>query len=629
MSGVLTGIRRLDRFRKFAWSRHFSAPAALTLAGSVVQNFEESKVRSRSAATVAGSVTASASLQFIANLSLTHFASTFKPQAPNEGREIVKKEIRKLMATGRYENLLLALVNWTAPGASIAWTEIISHAELSHILGQIVHYQIGLITKAGTARLIDTNAVSTKTKLTQSHEIREQLRMVYSNLLFDQETKTHHVYETSRRSALGATGLDLSSQDYENLITLELNNAKLDLASKWFQRLEQQYPDGAHYRHMTYRLWLLKFEVYGGASPALWKVDPSELYEKLINPRKSQLKSERLWLDVFNDFIKHQQVMLGNTQLVFDKHFTTVMLFSVAYSRNVGQLSKLIELNWGITPQGKMLSKFKKLAKDDPLFPDIDVLKAVVTSLLFNRQFVPSMAYMNAFQEHYGIELSKSKHFWDQIFRWSEVTTRFSEYRALQHFIRETATTLKSSGDSLSITLEEAQKSPDFDYEGYLKFVGDLRNQRSKLILELWKCYGECQPGYSPRVFRTYLSLLVEEPTEEKCYEFLTILALQKQLHSISPDSFNRTLPKELLCTVNQLYTKCMKTLVELKGTNGNLGQIGPIISRWSLDDSMRNYLDNWSHAQQERYLEIANEKRNSAKEEEEDEDEEFLGLMS
>lgn len=620
MTGVLAKMCRADLTRIAArrgLCRGLAASTAVFPASQAVFGEETTKTRKHQPETIN-------SLQaFLAGLSLTHFASTHNPGITND-KLAAKSKIDQLSAAGKYDLLLQTLVGWTSQGSTVAWSDVLTRAELSHVLGLLVDHQIGLITKAAASQVVDQGAVGTRERFARANDARKQIRTLYGNML----GLHNHIYHKSNRSTLGNTALDLNAQDYENLIRLELSNSKLDLASKWFQRFEQQFPNGTHYRHMTYSLWLLKFEVYAGASPYLWKVEASELYEKSLNPRRSLLRSERLWLELFNDFVKHQHVMLGNQHFIFDKQFSTVLLYSVAYSRNVAQVEKLVELNWGIDKNGKMVRGFNKLARDDPLYPDIDTLRAVLVSMLYNKQFVPSMIYMNAFQEYYGLDLSKSKYFWEQLFRWSEQTTRFSELRALQHFVKETATTLVPTGDDLKVTLEEAQRSPDFDYEGYLQFVGDLKKQRFRLISELWKCYKESDPGFSPRVHRTYLSLLLEDPVELECFDFLSELSLQHHRHSLSAGAFNSSLPKDKLSTISHLYEGCMQALIDLKGTTGDLGQIAPLIDKWAMNNRMKMDLHNWALEKREHYLEVVNEKKNSMQEQSE-EDEEFLGLMS
>lgn len=612
------GILRPANLRSFS-----SAAAAVTTAPLV-----HDRAPVHPTPTIGSTLGASRSAAFIGGLSQTHFASFHKPQTSDAA--LVKQELTALLRAKRYEVLLKILVKWTSRRRGAEWQHTLTHLELSHVLATLVLYQVGLLTQAGTAKLLESGSMHTSSRLAHAHSVRDKIRTVYGNLVFGEGTSSH-VYARENRGRL-VSAVELSARDYENLITLEVNNGKLDLASKWFQRFEQQHPDGTHHRHMTHRMWLLRFQVYGGALPALWKVEASDLYEVELNPRHSRLRAEQGWLDIFNDFISHQALLLGNLHYVFERSVLSAMLYSIAYSKNVDQLTKIIELNWGISARGTLLPRFTKPQVGDPLYPDLDVLKTIVVSMIFNKEYVRSMAYMNGFQDHYGINLghASAKHFWDHLFRWCEIQTRFSEYRALQHFIQKTATTLLKPTDAteVEITLQEAQKSADFDYEGYLKFVGDLRNQRTMLIGELWKGYHECQPGFSVRVYRTYLTLLSEHFDEKQCYDYLAALALQHHLHHVSPESFNRSMVESRLAKISQLFEKGMKLLINSKGSNGDLGQIATIIDKWALDEHMHRKLSGWAAGQQERFLQDVHERRISMEQSEEDDDG-FLGLMS
>lgn len=599
-----------------------SSSAAQTVPVSISHTYEEPKVKTSTKHKKWASPAATNSQVFLNGLALTHFASTYTPQ-PTEA-DLVKREITTLIHNKSFDNLARVLAKWTSNTADATWQSVLSHSELSYVLGAIVEHQIGLITKAATSMLMHKNSVHTLSGMAHARELREKVRTIYGNLLYGD---SQHLYSHSRRN-LSTTKFQLNSKDYENLISLEVNNGKLDLASKWFQRLEQHYPDGQHNQHMTQNLWLLKFKVYGGGLLSLWKVEPTELYEVEVNPRQSRLKSERSWLELFNDYVTHQQLLLSSGKVVFDVNLLKVMFLSMAYSKNVGQLTKLVEQNWGIAKNGSFSSKFQKPVVGDPLYPDLETLRTIVVSMIYNKEYISSMAYLNAFQEHYDINLSESKHFWDQLFRWSELTTRFSQLRALQYFIKETATTVPQPADESDFAeaLSEAQKSADFDYEGYLKFVADLTNQRSRLLHELWKCYQESSPGFSVRVYQTYLNLAEESPLDEQTYVLLSALRKEHHKHSGSPESFNRAATTDKVSKIRALYTKSMKNFINKKGTTGKLGQIKPLIRKWSLDESMRERLDQWAETQQARYLEV----QNSQTIEQMDEDEEgFLGIMS
>lgn len=622
---MLTSASVFSRPRKWPlllFARAVASAAASSPAPTISHNIEETYITSASDARSKPLKTTN-SLIFLSGLAKTHFASTHRPQ-PTEA-DLVKREISSLIKNKSYDSLARVLLKWTNVSSDATWQSVLTHDELSYLMNKIVNHQIGLITKAGTSVMVHHKGIQSLSSMAPARDLREKIRGIYSNLLYGE--LRGHLYSRNRRNAIAS--FRLNSVDYENLISLEVNNGKLDLASKWFQRMEQQYGHENHYNHMTQKLWLLKFQVYSGGLPSLWKVEPNDLYEVEVNPRRSRFKAEKKWLEVFDDFVSHQQLLLASSKVTFDVSLLTVMLSSMAYSHNVAQVTKLVEQNWGISSRGKMASNFAKPELGDPLFPNLELVQTIVVSMIFNKQYVAGLAYLNAFQKHYGIDLSESKHCWDQLFRWSEITTRFSEFRALHYFIKQTASTLYRPVDNgeVAITLEEAQRSADFDYEGYLKFVADLTSQRTKLIGELWKGYHQSQPGFSARVYLTYLRLLEENPLEETAYEYLSALALEHRLHGISGDSFNKSASNDTMHKIRTLYSKGMKALINQKGMNGELWQLEPLIRKWSLDGTMRERLSVWSVNQQPRFLEAINTKKLSITGEEEEEG--FLGLMS
>lgn len=610
---------QIGRELRLPMLRSLSTPASTVS----VRAFEEvhSQTNTTQRRPTLGSIlTSTPSESFILGLTQTHLKSTFLPKQTNAGK--VKREILGLLANKNYDELLKVMAKWVGAAKTSGLGQVLTPQEFSHVMSFLVKYQIGTITRAASEKTKDSDSYETRKKFAHAHEVRERLRFIYSSLLYGKG----HLYDRSNRQEL----YTLNTLDYENLISLELSNGKLDLAQKWLRHIEEKYPNGTFNNKFSYNLWILKLKVIGGAATSLWRLPSNELYEKSINPRRLRLSAERQWLEVFDDFTRNQLKSLGNSHYVFDKPLIIALLRSIAYSKNVPQLAKLVELNWGITKLGKLLANFQKPALGDPMYPDLDVLRTIVVSMVFNNEFIPSMAYINAFQDHYGLVLNstRSKVFWDQMFRWCEMTTRYSEYRALQHYIKETGSDpflRPSSEENLSVSLEEAKKSVHFDYEGFLSFLADLRNRRVGLIQELWKCHHRSDPGFSVKVYVTYLRIATEYPLEERFNELLTQLAMQHHLHLVSPHSFNAPAAERKLKSIGELYAKTLKSWLEYKGQQGQLGQMLVIVNKWSLDEHMSKTLSEWVQGEEGRYLELLSEKQ---LQEEKDDEEEFLGLM-
>lgn len=523
-------------------------------------------------------------------------------------KEVLKREIRMRVAAGRMDELLQLLVRWTQPKATVQWLEVLLQADLAHVLHKLVKYQVGLLAGAASAELVLRSRSRGKFHLADA--ARAHIRTVYSQLIFGRSGS--HIYAKTHRHKWEPETYALTAQDYENLITLEVNSGKFDLALLWFRRMEQQFPN-THFQTMTHSLWRLKLEVFGRAFPAYWKVPALGLYLPSLGPRRGLIVSARLWVDIFNEYVQNKP--LG---ALFDNNMAIAMLFSVGHSGNMDQFLRLLETYWGICANGQKVEGFM-LDRDSPLYPTVDVVRAAAVSLIFNRQFLNAMAVINAFQEHFSVDLAGASYFWDQVVLWAERTTRYSDDQALKYFLRKTEVNL---GD---VTLAEAQTSPDFDYEGYLTFIAELRQQRSSLIRELWKCFHECNTTFLPRVYKTYLTLLLEEQNEEECFEYLRELLSQRDAYAVSPHSFNQSVGAKTNAKISVIYSACLRHIVELKGVAGALGQIEPLIEKWSLNTAMEAKLKEFAAAEQPRYLRMRNERETKKQEEEEDE---FLGIM-
>lgn len=509
----------------------------------------------------------------------------------------VKEKIFSMIQNKQYESLATTLASWTLSTLTVQWNTVLSHNELSYIVGLLVDYQSGLLKQTAAMKALEGKSDAFMKAFKRTHHVKDLIRSIFANLVNAED----HLYSKSSKQ----TEFLLSAKDYENIISLELNNAKLDLASQWFRHMETQHPEGAHYKMMTRKLWLLKFKVYGGAQSSLWVIPKPDLYDSQVKPRHSVLKSEMPWMQICDEFSRHQALLLGCDNSVFDNELVCSMISSVAYCKNTRQVYGLVQQNWGVLPNGKVDPSFTKPSKDDPLYPDSGVLATVVLALIFNEDFRSALAYINGFQSNYNIDLHDSKLFWDQIFRWSDLKTRFNEYRALHVFLNDTgctAVSAPSNASQLSYVLLQAQKSPDFDYEGYLQFVSRLRAKREGLLKELWKCYHESAPGFSIRPYQTYFRLLQESPDEEQCYNLLTSLARESHTYSVSEESYNSLASTFTTKKINYLYKKTMEILLDLKGEAGISSELGPIVAKWSLSEDMRTSLQAWLVKREEHY---------------------------
>lgn len=617
--GHLRGVRNLEHLHNVT-SRSFSMNGVAKAALASPDQSHQENVSHKHIPSIADILQKTPSSRYVDLLSSK---SSFVPaHRPTKLRSLMLQlEVTRLINLGSRSVLLKLLLTWLQDKGAKRVTNDDFLKLVPYILEAIVKWQ-GILLHGQYEYLAYEKRYSPTEQQDLAKEVLYSVRKIYSRLLFP-DSEEDYIYLREKRRSLGETDYDLTMKDYENLILLELNNNKLDLASKWFERLEQRYPDDEVYLKMTYNLWILRFLVYGNGLPKNWSATSKETNTAFRKPVKPYHTSEVEWHRTFSEYAKKQHLMLGNSMLNFDKTLLGSIIGSIASSKDTAQIYKFIEEVWGIDEKGQIIQLHKKLDIDDPCYPDIDTLRSIVVSLVYNGQVVKSMLYMNAFQENYGIDLSKeSDEFWGQLFDWAEFTTRVSENKSLEYFICKTDARVEKDEQG-KFVLELAKKSPDFDYEGFLTFMTDLKNQRSRLIEELWKCYREAGANYSMRAFVAYLSVIKASKEETKLYEYLKLVAQCLHEKDLPAGSFN-TVWKKAPERLRTHYEDALVALIELKATAGELEVIEVVIRKWALDAEMETSLKKYVLNQKSRYLELNATEQND----EDGDDENFLGLI-
>lgn len=380
-------------------SRFLSVPAisihstsmAGNAVGSVAENLELKKSRVKQ---IQEKLSDYSSDAFLKSLSFTHFSSTAKEPVDDSKTDLIRKKVFNLINTKQYDVLAELILNWTAPKSSIMdWREVFTQTEFSHIIGKLIDYQI-----CSMHALINQKVISGKDegnlKYTVARNLRDKIRHIYSNLLF---LDGSFIYEKKLRANMHTydrrSDYVMSTYDYENLIRFELHNQKIDLAAKWFLRLEQQYPDGLHYDFMTKELWKLKFQVYSGGAHYLWKDPKNEYYLSFYNPRKGLLTSEKDWRTVLSEYSKFG-TKNGRGHPIVDNELGEVLVYCMGYSGDVGYLLKFIESVWGVPSDSKKKTSTSVCITGDIKYPTISTLKAILVSLAYNKHFFKGMSYM-------------------------------------------------------------------------------------------------------------------------------------------------------------------------------------------------------------------------------------------
>ncbi|KAI5952914.1 hypothetical protein KGF54_003781 [Candida jiufengensis] len=421
-------------------------------------------------------------------------------------------------------------------------------------------------------------------------QLTKQVRNIYKNMIYS--SKKENLYKRDKRNDIYfskyLTGHKLTNKDYENLMELELYNFKLDLASRWF-RLFRLYNHTNWMNEMTPEMWKLAYKIDGFGDDKVWILRGTELSDYYKQPIKCR-------------FEPSIELSLGDLQSQiqdFDLEMHTIIILHLAYKKQLTVLQKYIESIWGIDAKGDLTSPESKIDNKNHLYPDLKFLTALFTSLASNGEFFMGIKYINKFQSVYD-EFKESdrdkKVFWEQIFKWANINTMFEEDRALRFFLNKSN---YSRGNTIS--LDDAKNDVNFDYEGYLQFMEKLKLERFNTFDQIWNIVKKDPPvNYSNFIYKTYLDVLQEQKDEMKIFDFLNRLLYEYERHNVDSKSFTERqgsgfYPSNDKCSsIRVLYSEAMRCLIDLKGENTYIGQIYPLIEKYSIDNLMKNDLKKW-----------------------------------
>ncbi|CAN3353413.1 hypothetical protein DICA4_A06502 [Diutina catenulata] len=523
---------------------------------------------------------------------------------------------------------------------------VVSRArELSRILGpdgfaavvaKLVDHSLALLqayashhVTAGVTRDKKFASAARESEFREARHYAKAVRETYSQLLFEEG----HIYGDKGRGLVG--DYQLTPLDYENLIKLEKGWNKRDLCDYLFTQFDRTHaPEEA-----TYAMWLARFQLYCGGDPRMWRMAANELYphHQVYAPHVSGFKSQhRSFRPLLADFMRHSQ------SFIITNEFNTTLLASVGYYGDLQYLREFIATTWGIGPDHKMVEGFKRPVKGSPSYPSLAVLTSVVQALSYNNEFFDAMGYVNAFCENYGVRVDSrdAKHFWETVFKWVHLVTRFKEPQALAYYLKHAPT--KNAANYTS--LEEAKKDAGFDYERYLQFISDLQTQRRNTFAQMWQMYAANQRAggsrFSAKVAQGYYYHLAErlrsDGEVEPVYEFLRWLAARHHEVSIAPASFNARPSTEHHVTsaqreISQVYSMALMQLVEHHARQLMPNYCHEIINQWSLGSGMKRRLMKWYNERKKSHYKRVERERASRIAElrtETAEDDGFLDIM-
>ncbi|KAI5968893.1 hypothetical protein KGF57_000008 [Candida theae] len=538
------------------------------------------------------------------------FASNVEPT-----RELqIKNELIMLSEQKSFEKLVSVLETWSSRDidgmVKTLGRELIA-SYLKDIIKenrkrQVKKHSLSPIQKSNKLmkmiqKLTDSSDFTVENKFTN------EIRNVYRNLIY--RGRNEHFYNKDKRqdiySGNNLTGYKLIPSDFENLMELELGNYKLDLASRWFQIFRKQHGDQWR-QHMTPRLWTLAFKIDGMGDNRFWTIKETDLSSYYKNPLRSRF-NPRMKVDLMDVQYDLQDL---------DLEFHASVIQSFAYSGQLNGIKSYVSGIWGVDQNGKLSSSRTKVGSLTHLYPSTDFLTALFASFAYNGEFFSGIKYINAFQLAYDEIDSdgvKNKVFWEQVFKWANVSTLFEESRALKYFL-----TKSNYSRGNSVDLKDAQNDASFDYVGYLQFIDSLKSERVKTFDQLWSIIQNDKEHlpFSNSIYKAYLDVLKEAPEESKLFAYLTSLLKEYSRYHVKTNTFTKRSGMGFFPTngishsIRVLYTEAMKSLVELKGTSTFLGQIQPLISKWSIDEPMEKKLMAWADTRMPAYRKDLEAKR-------------------
>lgn len=544
--------------------------------------------------------------------SLSEVPASYITNEPLPSKTQFKHQLSSLLREKKHDRVLQVLLSLTSLTSKVQWTDALSQQELSTFISLLVTHQVSLIR--GAAQLKASKS-SHHAKFVEARHFREAIRRVYANLI-----GVDHLY-SKRTYDLTA----LSVSDYENLISLELGNNKLDLASKWFLRFDAQYS----LQHMTPLLWVLKLQVYAGGASRTWDFKNSSFVYK--RTKRGHLISAKSWLEVFNEYLESQAAARASVDTsMLSSAFNAALIQAIGHAGDVAYLQKYIERVWGITNNG-VSDSLTRFPPSHPSYPSLEVLEAIVAAFSYNGQFYQAMSYVNKFQDAYegDVDLSgKSLNsLWGYIFRWADLLSRFDKREVLNNYVKEHAGFLIK--DKAQISLEEAQQSLHFDLENFMNHVKELEDKRASMMTELWTLYTATNDSFSAEAYRVFGQFVAETTDEALVFSYLTSLSKQHHYLGTNPSSFNvRYLHTTPNAMVYSLYSKTLEQLVDKKGFSGHMGQIGPLVQEWSLDEPMRQNTLQHARTNRKHYDAALEQRRREMMHEQRTDDEPFLDLI-
>lgn len=528
-------------------------------------------------------IKSSPSTKFVNSISTTHFTSII------DNDLVVKRQLYKVYDTRNFHLLLKLILSFTN---TKKWKNVLSQDELIFFIDKLVSHQISLLKQHSYSKMLAKQTMGSEyngydSKLQLMRQSDEQLgeaqkfikgiRTIYGNLLLNGK-KSIYAKELRPQMQFDDCDYKMTVGDYENLTKLEYYNHKLDLVNKWFQRLQ------ANKVKMTNSLWDIKLKM-NGADPRLWENISYQFYNKKRRIKRSIFQGQ-MYSQILNEYMEQ-----GGR---FDDQLSNI-IYALGYDGKIEEIYTIIKTKYGIDNDKQISQTSEKL--------DMKTVNAIVVALSYNNRFSEAMGLVNVFQKYFDLDFNtKVDGFWDNLFKWSDITTRYSRESVLRYFINNFNPTVTS------FTYKELLNDPEFDYDRYTTFLNDLTSTRRKLITQVWDLYQTTNGRFVTSPYLVYTNLLKQLRDEDKMYEMLTVLYKHYKETQVTSKSFNKSNLNNINDSVVRLYSRNLRNLINLKFQNNEIDYIPVIIKEWSLNDDMAMYFTKHYNAKlpiYEKYHEI------------------------
>ncbi len=297
-------------------------------------------------------------------------------------------DIRPYLQQKNYKKLLKIAETMTLLRQYDSLTKGLTREEVSYFLKILVDGQLKEIENHNQVKFI-ASTPEYKTMIQKSKENAYIISFLYLNLIKE--------------------GFKFTPHEYELFLTLESKNYRTQQAIELIHHMESnQIPS-------SLKFWNLKLSIVGDADPGNWNVtSPYYTLSKRGNHGGFERKTQ------FGNLLQDFSQQIGDMVPNLESH-KLILLGSGKH--NLLDLARHhINDFWGISPQGKSSELNAKVEPNSPLYPDIELLEALIATFGVNNQLFEAFHYITEFQRYYNMDLSHAHHFWKLFINWTEMT---------------------------------------------------------------------------------------------------------------------------------------------------------------------------------------------------------------